>query len=536
MIEHGDMADGEYLMLGMCMAINLLKDYNIRNFVLLEKSGGFGGTWRDNAFPGSCCDVFSHLYCYSFETNPDWSRVYPGQEEILTYLTKVAQKYELYRYTRFNTSVDEARWDDNEKLWTVRVRVGGGKDAEFGSTYTISTPFLISGVGQLNQPRGIDVEGVDDYTGKLMHSARWDWSYDVRGKKIAVIGNGATSAQIVPEVAKVASHLTVVQRSPGWVVPRHDAAIPEWQRQAMKWVPPLLWRHRAECMDIRESFYPAVTQSTSKTAEHFVHLNQTMMQSQLPNRPDLWKILTPSYKPGCKRSVISDDYYPTLIKPNVRLETAKIEKFTPEGIKFADKDQPEQYDLIVLATGFEALSFLAPMKIYGRNGKPLDEIWSTAAHAYKGVTVEDVPNFGMLYGPNSNLSHNSLILVIEAQARYIARLVDRVLGERVVGGSMALWPKTEVVEEYNQMIQKGRCSPRVSYAIAVDAYATVAAELQATSFSDPSCTCWWKRDDGVIINNWSRTAIDYQKMMSSIDYADYEIEGIKDPSALSTLR
>jgi len=173
---------------GLCTAIDLLKRNNCKNFIIVEKSGGLGGTWRDNKYPGCCCDDWSHLYSFSFEQNPDWTREYPGQEEILRYLVGVAQKYELYRYIRFSTCVDEAHWDDTEKKWKTSVTVTGAKDAEFGNNYTITSDFLVSAVGQLNTPKFPDIPGLADYMGKIMHSARWDWSYNTEGKRIAIIG------------------------------------------------------------------------------------------------------------------------------------------------------------------------------------------------------------------------------------------------------------------------------------------------------------------------------------------------------------
>jgi cation diffusion facilitator CzcD-associated flavoprotein CzcO len=172
------------------MAIDLLKRNSLQNFIILEKSSSIGGTWHDNKYPGCCCDVWSMLYSYSFEQNPDWTREYPGQEEILDYLRKVAQKYGLYKYIRFNTSVEEARWDDETRRWNVDVRVTGGKDAEFNEAYSIDCDFLVSAVGQLNQPRYPEIEGLENFEGKVMHSARWDWSYDIQGKSVGVIGNG----------------------------------------------------------------------------------------------------------------------------------------------------------------------------------------------------------------------------------------------------------------------------------------------------------------------------------------------------------
>jgi len=206
------------------------------------------------------------------------------------YIVGVAQKYELYRYIRFNTVVDEARWDDAEKKWKTSVTVTGAKDAEFGEHYTLTSDFLVSAVGQLNQPKMPDIPGIDDFKGKIMHSSRWDWSYGLKGKKIAIIGNGATAAQIIPELAKVAEKLAIHQRTPNWVIPRADAPIPAWRRALFKYVPPIRWRYRAEMMDFRESFYDAVIDKSTPFADLLVHMSKDMMKAQLPDKPDLYDV------------------------------------------------------------------------------------------------------------------------------------------------------------------------------------------------------------------------------------------------------
>ena len=355
---------------GICIAIDLLRREKIQSVIILEKGNGFGGTWRDNRYPGAACDVWGHLYCFSFAPCVDNTRMYPGQEGILVshsqldtnhtadplqnYLVTVASKYGLYQHARFNSEVEEARWNDHTLKWEIKVSVRGN-ESEFGSSYTITSDFLVSAIGQLSRPRMPNFPDMDRFHGKIMHTARWDWSYDFTGKRVAVIGNGATSAQVVPELAKIADQLTVIQRSPGWVVPRHDEAVPEWLRFANKWIPPIRWRYRAEAMDIRERFHSAVTDPNGEPASMYRQANQTMMKAQLPDRPDLWEKLTPQYSPGCKRSVVSDEFYAVFSHSHVDLETRPIEKFTEDGIQFRDdKAQGREFDAVIMATGFEA--------------------------------------------------------------------------------------------------------------------------------------------------------------------------------------
>ncbi|KAJ5489243.1 FAD-binding monooxygenase ktnD [Penicillium diatomitis] len=488
---------------GMNMAIDLIRRNNCRNFVILEKSSSIGGTWSDQKYPGCCCDVWSSLYSYSFEQNPNWTREYPGQEEIYAYLVGVAQKWGLYKHVRFNSAVDEARWDDETCKWKVTVQKSGQKDSEFASSYVITSDFLVSAVGQLNIPRYPDIPGLDDFEGRVMHSARWDWSYDFKGKRIAVIGNGATAAQIVPEIAPSASHLTVFQRTPNWVMPRLDAPVSAFQRALLTYIPPLRWRKRAQQMEFREGFHAAIFDDQSQWAQVIRDGCKGLLETQLAHRPELWKTLTPDYAPGCKRVIISDDYYPALARDNVALETGRIQRITKNGIDIEGAGEKE-FDFIVLATGFKTVDFMYPIKVYGAKGRSVADVWKDGAKAYHGVTVEDMPNFGMFYGPNTNLGHNSIILMIEAQSLYLNALVSEVIRCRRLGKEIAIMPKPEVLNEYNEQIQ---------------------ALLRDSSFADPKCNSWYKRDDGIITNNWSGTVVDYQKNLSELKWSDYIVEG-----------
>ncbi|KAF1925717.1 cyclohexanone 1,2-monooxygenase [Didymella exigua CBS 183.55] len=482
------------------MAIDLIKRNKCHNFIIVEKSTSIGGTWHDNKYPGCCCDVWSMLYSYSFEQNPDWTREYPGQEEILDYLRAVANKYQLYKYIRFNTSVEAATWDDSKSRWKVDVKVTGGKDAEFSSGYSIESDFLISAVGQLNQPRYPDIEGLQDFKGKIIHSARWDWSYDMADKKIGIIGNGATAAQIIPEILPVSRDVTVYQRSPNWVIPREDGPVSDLRRAVYRYLPPVRWRKRAGMMDFRESFHDAVTDGDSAFADTLRTLCQDMMRKQIPDQPDVWEKLTPTYNPGCKRVIISDDYYPALASPKTTLETNAIARITATGIELAN-GQHHEHDMIVLATGFRTVEFLSPISITGTHARSLRDLWSDGAHALYGTTVPSLPNFGMFYGPNTNLGHNSIILMIEAQSRYLNTLVAAVLDARTRNTRLGLMPKRPVTDAFNDKIQ---------------------AILQKSSFADPNCGSWYKNAEGRITNNWSGTVVEYQDMLSRVDWDDFE--------------
>ncbi|KAK7192712.1 hypothetical protein PSPO01_01420 [Paraphaeosphaeria sporulosa] len=495
---------------GMCMAIDLLKRNKCRNFIILEKSAGLGGTWNDNKYPGCCCDVWSQLYSYSFAQNPDWTREYPGQEEILAYLQHVAQDFQLLQHFRFNTSVVDAKWDDEAKKWKVHVKTApGSKEAEYNPEYEIKADFLVSAVGQLNVPQWPDIQGIETFNGKKMHSARWDWSYDLANKKIALVGNGCTAVQILPEIAKVAKHVTVFQRTPNWVVPRLDAPVSKTWRNIYRYVPGVMARKRAALMDFRELTHGFVASADSDVSKMFMSMTKEMLQNQLPNRPDLHKKLIPKYQLGCKRIIISDDYFPALGQDNVTLETRSIDHIEGNSVKVANADgeivsAQDDYDLLVCATGFKTVDFMHPIQLYGKNGRHIGDIWKDGAKAFYGITVEDMPNFGMLYGPNTNLGHNSIILMIEAQSRYINGLITPVLEARKKGQALSLTPKKERLEEYNDQLQK---------------------ELQNSTFNDPNCQSWYKNEKGIITNNWSRTVVEYQKMVEDVKFEEFIAEG-----------
>ncbi|KAL9604618.1 MAG: hypothetical protein Q9219_000338 [cf. Caloplaca sp. 3 TL-2023] len=428
-----------------------------------------------------------------------------GQEEIQDYLIRIAHKYQLYRHIRFNSSVEEARWDDVKQRWRIAVRRLGGNEAEHGKIYSMQSEFLVSAVGQLSTPKYPSIQGLESFRGRTMHSARWDWSFDLRDKNIGIIGTGATAAQIVPEVSQVCKKMVVFQRTPAWVMPRHDAPISQMRREVYKYVPWIRRRYRARLMDFRESTFEAAFDPDSTKHEVVCGISRQHMMNQLPgswNAP-LREKLTPHYPFSCKRILVSDDYYPALNQGNVILETKSIDEVTPTGVRMKD-GTVHDLDVLILATGFRTTDFLYPMKINGADGYCLEDAWAKGASAYLGITVQGLPNFGMLYGPNTNLAYNSLILQIEAQSKYITTLVAAVLNAKRRGMTLQLQPKHGVVEAYNEEVQ---------------------SRLARSTFADPNCTSWFKDEHGRITTNWSGSAIQYQERTSSVDWTDFEISG-----------
>lgn len=372
----------------------------------------------------------------------------------------------------------------------------------------------------MNVPRYPDIKGLDSFQGKKMHSARWDWDYNLRDKKIGIIGNGATAAQIIPEIAKVCKSLTVFQRTPNWVIPREDKPISPAMRAVFNYIPFVRRRYRAAMMDFRESFFDCIFDTESAMHDFIMTASKDHMAAQLPGDEyaELREKLQPHYAVGCKRVIITDDYFPTFARPNVNLETSPITEITPTGVQ-VENGQHHDFDLLVLATGFKTTQFMYPIKIYGSNGASIEDIWASGASAYFGMTVPSLPNFSMLYGsppqllqlrvltlsgPNTNLGHNSIILMIEAQALYINALIKKVRTARQKGGSIRIAPKSEVVQKYNKEIQY---------------------RLAESAFADPNCNSWYKNEAGLITNNWSDAVIPYQKRTSSIDWAEYEVNG-----------
>lgn len=355
-------------------------------------------------------------------------------------------------------------------------------------------------------PRYPDIKGLDSFTGKTMHSARWDWSYQLAGKKIGIIGSGATAAQIIPEISKVAKSVTVFQRTPNWIVPREDEPIGPIMHAALEYIPGLRARYRALLMDVREALYDSII-VRNEGNDVLKDWATEFMHKQVPNRPELWEKLTPKFAPGCKRILISDDFYPAMGQSHVHLETDKIDRITEKGVvvQHAEAEEEFEFDLLVLATGFQTNEFLYPIKIKGKDGRDISDIWRSGAHAYLGVSVESLPNFGIMYGPNTNLGHNSIILMIEAQSNYINGIISAVLEAKKAGKNLAVVPKQTRVEQWNKELQE---------------------RLSTLTFADPNCQSWYKTKDGLITNNWAGTVVEYQKNLSGIEWLrDYETFG-----------
>jgi cation diffusion facilitator CzcD-associated flavoprotein CzcO len=469
---------------GICMAIQL-KKAGFHDFTLYEKAGAIGGTWRDNTYPGAACDVRSHLYSFSFELNPDWSRSYASQPEILHYLEHCVDKYGLRPHLRFHTELESARFDASRGVWRLRAR--GGQEME--------ADIVVSAVGQLNRPHTPSLPGLESFSGTRFHSARWNHAHDLSGERVAVIGNGASAIQFVPEIAPRVGKLLVFQRSPTWLISKKDRAMTKLEKGLFRRFPRLAALHRKSIHWELEARFFAFRQD-SFLSKLFEQVARWHLRRQVSN-PELRKALTPGFPIGCKRVLLSDDYYPALQRENVELVTHGIERI--EGNRIVTREgRTHEVDTLIFATGFEATSFLAPIRFEGLGGRTLHEEWKDGAEAYLGLAVPGFPNFYMLYGPNTNLGHNSIISMIECQTRYIVQCLEA-MREREL-----LWldVKPEAMRAFNTELRH-----------------TLSETVWAAN-----CGSWYKTASGKITNNWSGFVTDYERLTRHPDWRAFHQE------------
>ena len=454
---------------GLCLAIQL-KKRGIDSFTIFEKAGRIGGTWRDNTYPGACCDVPAFSYCFSFEQKTDWSRKWAPQSEILEYMEGCARKYDLARHIRFNTEIAGARWDADQSVWSLKTVSGEEIVAEV----------LVSGTGQLNRPSIPQIEGLENFKGVSFHSARWRHDVDLTGLNVGVVGNAASAIQFVPVIAPKVRKLSIFQRSPNWMVPRADRAYTEAEKRRFARYRPLALVYRWFLYLGYEINWPIF-----RRVKFFVTRTQKMseeyMRSSLKD-PRLQESQLPDYPFGAKRMLISDDYFPALNRENVEVVLSPIDHVTENAIVTRD-GRAVPADVIILATGFQSTSFLAPMAISGIGGRSLNDEWHGAARAYLGITVAGFPNLFLMYGPNTNLGHNSIIFMIECQANYILGC----LAQMDSRGLASIDLRREAMESFDARVQQ---------------------ELQRTVWAAIGKS-WYKTEDGRITNNWSGSTIRY---------------------------
>lgn len=394
-----------------------LKRLGIESFAILERENAIGGTWRDNRYPGIAVDISSFVYSYSFEQNPNWSRVFSPGHELNEYARRVTSKYGLYPHLRFGVNVESAEFDEATHIWHLHTSQG-----------RMTARHLVSAPGALVTPKLPEIEGIDRFKGRIMHTARWDENCDLRGKRVAVIGTGATSVQLVPEIAREVEQLDVYQRTPIWVMAKPDGDIPNWTKNLFRWsgLAQNVARHGigavTEAVMVIASIYYKQMPWLVRAAEKACLSN---MKKQLPDRPDLWEKLTPEYGFGCKRPTFSDEYFTTFARDNVELVTDGIASITETGIRTLD-GQERDIDVLICATGFRVFEKgnMPTFAIYGRNGRELGEFWHEERYqAYEGMTVPGYPNLFLMLGPNS-LVGSSWFIMVEGNATHIGRCLQ----------------------------------------------------------------------------------------------------------------
>ncbi len=420
---------------GQCMAIKL-REAGFDSVLLLERAATVGGTWRDNHYPGAACDIPSHLYSFSFELNPDWSRTYPGQGEIYSYLRNAARKYGLEDRIRFNTLVKGAAFDASTQTWRT--------DTDKGS---LRSRYLILGTGGLSEPVTPALPGIEEFRGECFHSARWNHAFDLRGKRVAVIGTGASAIQFVPEIAPRVASLSVFQRTPPWIVPRGDRPFTALRKSVNQWVPGIMRLNRWRIHWLNE-LSALGTVVDPKYMEWGAKVALKHLHAQVQD-PVLRAWLTPDYVMGCKRILISDDWYPALQRSNTELVTAGIDHVTPEGVRSVD-GRMHRVDAIIFGTGFQATEALSKLSLRGRMGLELNEAWRDGAEAYVGASVSGFPNLFLLTGPNTGLGHNSMVFIIEANVAHIVGALKHARRK----GAAVVEVKREVQAHYNQALQR----------------------------------------------------------------------------------
>ncbi|WP_183653665.1 flavin-containing monooxygenase [Prauserella isguenensis] len=467
---------------GIAMAIELRR-HGIDDVVILEQAADVGGVWRENSYPGAGCDVPSPLYSFSFAGVTRWPRRYARQPDILAYLQRVAREYGITDRIRFGREVASAEFDETSARWLVRTT--GGEEYE--------TTAFIPAVGQLSRPSYPDIPGRETFRGRAFHSAEWDHDCDLTGKRVAVIGTGASAIQFVPEIRPQVGRMTVFQRSAQYILPKRDHAYDRWYHLPLRALPALqkldrlgFWLYAEfaqECLSRWRVFTPLFARQATR------HLREKVADPRLRER------LTPDYALGCKRVLFSNDYLPALTDSTVDLVTDDVAEITPEGVRTADGTLHEA-DVIIYGTGFAAQDLLAPMKIHGLGHRPISDAWSDGARAHLGITVPGFPNMFLMYGPNTNLGGGSIVHMLESQARYIRDAVSKLRARP--GRYLDVRPEAE--RAWDAMVQ-GRLTRSVW----------------------TRCRSWYRAAGGRVVSNWPGRTREYRTRTRRVRLADFRI-------------
>jgi cation diffusion facilitator CzcD-associated flavoprotein CzcO len=460
-----------------------LKRAGFTDFTILESAAEPGGVWRDNTYPGAACDIPSPLYSFSYEPNPRWPKRFSHQPDILAYLRGVIAKYGLEPHIRYGTEVTGASFDAGRGVWRVETRSGRTYEADV----------FVPAVGQLSRPVLPAIPGRESFTGDAFHSARWDHGVELAGKRVAVIGTGASAVQFVPELRKHARHVTVFQRTPPYVMAKSDPAYRRWQHRLFEHLPATQLLGRLRIFLLAE--YATYAMTRHPVLAKVFELRTAQLRRRHIKDPRLREKLKPAYPLGCKRILFTNDYLPALAQPNVDVETRRIREITAKGVLVEDGTEVAA-DVLVYGTGFAATDFLGGLKVLGLGGRSLQEAWSGGARAYLGMSVPGFPNMFCVYGPNTNLGAGSIIYMIERQARYIRQAVERLTRP----GVSYLDVRPEVEERYDREVQR-----RLGHSVW------------------SACTSWYRQADGRVSTNWPGLVTEYDRRTRRFDVADYRV-------------
>lgn len=455
---------------GLGAAIRL-KQAGFEDVVLFERGNEVGGVWRDNSYPGAACDVESHLYSFSFAPNPTWSHSFSRQPEIFAYLRACAQRFEITPHIRFRHNVREARWDEARERWVIETDQG-----------TFSADFFLPAVGALSDPMIPEIPGLASFKGKAFHSAQWDHSYDLAGKKVAVIGTGASAVQFIPEIQPKVEKLTLFQRTPAWVLPRWDERFSDRQKERWRRLPALQKLLRNTIYLRRELFVlgfrnPNVMKLIERFAQRYL--------KQVVKDPALRAKLTPDFRIGCKRILITADYLPSLTRPNVEVVTHGIQEIRERSIVTADGVE-HAVDAIIFGTGFHVLDLPFANHIRGRGGVTLNESWQGSPSAYLGTTIHGFPNLFFLMGPGTGLGHTSVIVMLEAQLQILIGALQHMRNMKLD----VIEPRKQVQDDYFDWLQH---------------------EAQGTVWTAGGCSSWYLDPNGKLTSLWPHSTLAFRK-------------------------
>lgn len=475
---------------GLGAAVRLRRE-GITDFVVLERAGSVGGTWRDNSYPGCACDVPSHLYSFSFAPNPDWPRTFSGQEHIRAYLERVADDFDLRRHLRFDSEVKLMTWDEDELRWHIETASG-----------SLTADVVVSATGPLSDPKIPEIPGLDSFPGRVFHSARWDHDFDLRGKRVAMVGTGASAIQIVPSIQPEVAQLTVFQRTPPWVMPRMDRAIGTAERRLHQALPFTARLRRGLLWGIRELQVQAFTK----------HPDELGLVEQLAKRnmaraikdPALRAKLTPDYRIGCKRILLSSAYYPALAQPNVDVVASGVTEVRGSTVVAADGTETE-VDAIIFGTGFHVTDMPIAERVVGVGGVTLAEAWKGGMEALRGGSAAGFPNWLSVIGPNTGLGNSSMILMIESQLNYLADYLRQL---DTLGGRTALDARPAAVDRWNRQVQE---------------------RMKRTVWNTGGCTSWYLDANGRNTTVWPGTTTEFRQATRRVDLTEYEV--LRKPAA-----